>query len=308
MVAVHAQHASAGTASTVHDHSHYDPYAAHMRLLREHARELSSGAEEFLTAEVAFDLLAAGQVVNCTIGPRTTGFHSAGVQGRVRSREPGWNVFTGQPIDDVDQGVEPSCSVATVLGIRRRTNELVVSVDAAPSAAMSGNAALIDFTNPSGTYQLACTITQVRLTWEVRLVLSVQQATRVQLRRFARIPALLPVLHLEVRLPSGDAFTTNGEIVDLSLGGLGLLVSEPLLHGAHVGIAVDLPGRSGRLVARGRIVVPPGPAEARAGIRPKAGLGYRRGIQFAPLAEHDLNRLRQALYRRQVELTRLRIA
>jgi hypothetical protein len=96
-----------------------------------------------------------------------------------------------------------------------------------------------------------------------------------------------------------------GEIVDVSLGGMGVLVAEALPGGTRLRADFELPGRFGRLVVGGQVVTPPGPAEARSGVKPALRLVYRRGVAFDPLPADDLRRLQRALYYRQVELRRL---
>ena len=95
--------------------------------------------------------------------------------------------------------------------------------------------------------------------------------------------------------------------MDLSLGGLGLLVDEPFLADARVRLTFDLPGRFGELTVNGRVVPPPGPAEARTSHRDLEGarLAYRRGVVLDPLSIDELRTLQRALYHRQVELRRL---
>jgi hypothetical protein len=229
-------------------------------------------------------LLAEGQYLNCSLPgkpelggeplPRQVE-RSAAATDEVRRCVARVLVCTGQQI-----GVRPELPVE-----RFPTGESVV----------------LDFTDSSGTYFLETTVVAAHAGIEQRVVLDVRRAALVQLRRFVRVPVLITPLRLEV-LRDGWR-PVAGQVLDVSVGGLGLLVAEPLEAGSSLRAEIDLPGRYGKLVVTGEVVAPPGPAEGRAERVGSAPL-YRRGVAFAPLAMEDLHRLQRALYARQVELRR----
>jgi hypothetical protein len=164
---------------------------------------------------------------------------------------------------------------------------------------------VLDFTDVTGTYSLFGAVSEVRGTDGCSLVIRCRRAMRVQLRRFVRVPVLISPAVMEVQSAPDAWRAVSGEIVDVSLGGIGLLVAEPLSAGAQVHVEFELPGRFGRLSVYGRVVEPPGPAEAHATHRVAGRLAHRRGVAFEPLDVEDLRRLQRALYHRQVELRRL---
>ncbi|MGH2369542.1 MAG: PilZ domain-containing protein, partial [Chloroflexota bacterium] len=194
--------------------------------------------------------------------------------------------------------------------------ELIVAPDALPRWVIRGHQIAVDFTDVSGTYHVAGPVQDARPGPDATLVITVRWAMRVQLRRFVRVPVLITPEHLEAQDQSGVSGTpgewhaVTGQIIDVSLGGIGLVVGEPLAGGTRLHAEFELPGRFGLLAISGQVVTPPGPAEARTSAQArltKAALRpvYRRGVAFDPLGADDLRRLQRALYHRQVALRRL---
>jgi hypothetical protein len=283
-------------------------HQAHARLLEEQPTARSGDA---ISVADALELLAGGQLVNCAVGPSArpgrilsghgithTAAQIAADLGRALG-VPSELLLNGR------QGQEIESSAAEVLTILREECQLVLSLDVPLRSIEPGYAAVVAFTNASGTYYLAGVVSAVHEGGHALLRLRVRDASTVQLRRFVRVPALIAAQDVEVEWAPGQWRPLHGEIVDLSLGELGLLVNEPLFGEARVRLSFDLPGRFGVLSVTGRVIEPPGPAEAVSGRRRDAGFIHRRGVTFDPLSVDDLRRLQRALYHRQVELRRM---
>ncbi len=203
---------------------------------------------------------------------------------------------------DAGRGVRVA---AEVLVVHPEQHELAVGPGSLPISIAPGDPVLIDFTDVSGTYQLLTAITTIYPGIAVALALVARWAVRTQLRRFVRVPVTIPLDSFEVQGTGGTWYPVAAQVIDLSLGGMGLLVGEPLAAGTRVRATVPLPGRFGPITVSGHVVAPPGPAEARDGVRHLSGQLVRRGVSFEPLPNEDLQRLQRALYQRQVELRRL---
>lgn len=268
-----------------------------------------SGAPLDISEAIA--LLESGQVVNCAVGPEVT------AQG-VRAIEAGEDsprriAFALARTLGVSAGLlrewnpEPhvTLSAAEVLATGPARQYVSLLLDEPVDSVLDGDSAVIDFTDVTGTYYLAGVVSSVGTTARPRVTVQVHSATLVQLRRFVRVPVLISPLCIEVQPAPGCWRELRGEIIDVSLGGLGLLVDEPVMDGVRIRLELELPGRFGILKVTGRVVPPPGPAEALVGQRRGAGLAHRRGVAFDPLWIEDLRRLQRALYYRQVELRRL---
>ncbi len=296
-----------------------DVHRAHARMLEEHPTGVGG---ELIQIDLAFDLLQSGQVVNCAIGAAASPEHSIerhweGLPHSASSIEadvgPSLGVspellLAGKPRTDVE------LAAAEVLVVNSPSREIILGPDTLPDTIAPGLPAVVDFTDATGTYYLAGQVVSAGTGPRPRLALRVRQATLVQLRRFVRVPVLIAPYVLEVQVRPGEWRPVRGEIIDISLGGVGLLVEEPLLEDVHMRIEFELPGRFGDLAMHGRVVPPPGPAEAQSGARRTAitsrpaaetPLAHRRGVAFHPLTIDDLRRLQRALYFRQVELRRL---
>jgi hypothetical protein len=296
------QRQAAATGSAVPDQT------LHARLLEEQPTALSG---EAISVADALELVAGGQLVNCAIGPAVRPgqlLAGGGVTPTAAQIAAELGRSLGVPSElllEGRQGDELESSAAEVLTVLRDERELVLGLDVALREVAPGYAAVVDFTDASGTYYLAGVVAAVNEGGHAMLRLRVRDASRVQLRRFVRVPAHIAAQQMEVQAAPGQWRELHGAIVDLSLGGLGLLVDEPLSAEARVRLRFELPGRFGELAVNGRVIVPPGPAEAVAGRRRNAGFIHRRGVTFDPLSVDDLRRLQRALYYRQVELRRL---
>jgi hypothetical protein len=255
------------------------PRVEHARLLEE--RVTPSGGET-LPVPQALELLKSGQFVNFCLGE-------------------------GPAVPDgAAAGARERCA-AEVLTVDEPAGELILARQSLPASLEAGTGCRVDFTAASGTYHLAGTVARLGSIEHPYVALHIHGATHVQLRRFVRVPVSIQPRRLQV-VEAGGAFRElTGEIIDVSLGGLGLLVSEPLGAGVHLRVEFELPGRGGLITVQGRIVTPPGPAEAQVGADapPAKRSSYRRGLEFDPLTVDDLRRLQRALYYRQVELRRL---
>ncbi len=283
---------------------------AHARMLEERQTAASG---ELLDAADALTLLQSGQLLNLAIGPHAVPGQILRGGAVTRSAAeiaaelgrslgvPSELVLGGQQRDETET------AAAEVLTVVRERAEVMLGLDTLPPAE-EGFPAVIDFTDATGTYYLAGTVLSLgggAGTSRPRLTVKVRQASLVQLRRFVRVPVLISPYSIDVQTAPGQSHAVRGEIVDVSLGGLGLLVDQPLLDESRITVHFELPGRFGDLTVRGRVVEPPGPAEAHAGQRRAAGLAHRRGISFDPLTIDELRTLQRALYHRQVELRRL---
>jgi hypothetical protein len=285
---------------------------AHARMLEE--RPTAASGEQ-LAVEDALYLLQGGQLVNLAVGPHAT-------PGRVLSGSAltptaaqiaaDLGRALGVPSELVIEGkqaAETEIAAAEVLTVSHERGEVIVGLDVLPHGVEPGFPGVIDVTDATGTYYLAGEVASLGVSEapasRPRLSLRVRQASLVQLRRFVRVPVLISPYALEVQAAPGQWRPVRGEIVDLSLGGLGLLAEEPLLGEVRVRVSFELPGRFGQLSVTGRVVEPPGPAEAHAGRRRGAGLAHRRGVSLDPLGIEDLRTLQRSLYHRQVELRRL---
>ena len=254
---------------------------AHARMIEESP---TGATGEAITVGSVLEMLESGQVVNCTVGDDA----ASTAQTRLST------------VDEVARR-----RAAEVLAMNQPSAEIVLAIEPGPLTFLAKQRAVIDFTDATGTYCLTGTITEASVDHKQRLTVVARSASLVQLRRFVRVPVLIPLDSLLVQAAPGEWRTVNAELVDLSLGGLGLLVSEPMFEDAHVQASFELPGRFGELNVRGRVVCPPGPAEARVAGRLRNALAYRRGVAFDPLSAEDLRRLQRALYYRQVELRKL---
>jgi len=273
-------------------------------------RPTSASGDRLETAD-ALQLLQSGQLVNLATGPHAT-------PGRVFDRD-GISLVAAQIAADLGralgvptelimdgrQGLEVETAAAEVLVAHPERGDIVLGLDQAVDGIEIGFPAVIDFTDVTGTYYLAGTVTELHPDSRPRISVRAGQASLVQLRRFVRVPVLISPDAIEVQSAPGQWRNVRGEIVDVSLGGLGLLVDEPLLSEGHIRVEFELPGRFGVLRVGGRVVPPPGPAEAATSRRRGGGLAHRRGVSFDPLGIEDLRRLQRALYHRQVELRRL---
>jgi hypothetical protein len=284
-----------------------DLHRAHARMLEERP----TGVEgEVLDLPLSLGLLQTGQLVNCAIGPNARpGRHSV----PDAASSPDAAVAAKLLLSSSPRkGVE--ITAAEVLVVNAQRAEVILGSDSLTDTIVSGLPAVIDFTDATGTYYLAGVVKSAHSAPRPNLVVRIRQATLVQLRRFVRVPVLITPYTLEVQLTPGAWLPVRGEIVDISLGGLGLLVDTPLLGDVHARVEFELPGRFGDLLVRGRVVTPPGPAEAQTGVRKQgytqrsrqgAFLAHRRGIALDPLTLDDLRRLQRSLYHRQVELRRV---
>ena len=268
-------------------------HAAHARLLEE--RPTSTAGEPY-PVRLALQALEGGQVVNCAAGPVV---HSV-------EESAGDSAFLAR------LGLRPRRRVerwgGEVLDVQMEVGRLLVGLPHLPPGVEVGHPAAVDFTDVTGTYHILGRVEALReASRGACLVVACRRATRVQMRRFVRVPVRIVPQAMEMRVAPGEWRTLTGHVIDLSLGGLGLLVSEPLPADTLVRVTLDLPGRCGPLAVRGRVVEPPGPAEARASAPTgsRAPAVYRRGLELEPLAVDDLRQLQRALYRRQVELRRL---
>ncbi|HEU5317848.1 MAG TPA: PilZ domain-containing protein [Chloroflexota bacterium] len=285
---------------------------AHARMLEERPTAASG---ERLDVEDVLQLVYGGQVVNLAVGPHAIpgrvfggGMHSpsaaqiAADLGRALG-VPSELVLEGK------QAAETEISAAEVLTVSHERGEVIVGLDSLPHGVEPGFPGVAEFTDATGTYYLAGEVASLGVSdapaSRPRLSLRVRQASVVQLRRFVRVPVLISPYALDVQAAPGQWRPVRGEIVDLSLGGLGLLVEEPLIGEARIRVTFELPGRFGQISVTGRVVEPPGPAEAHAGQRRGAGLAHRRGVSLDPLGIEDLRTLQRSLYHRQVELRRL---
>jgi len=284
---------------------------AHARMLEERPTAASG---EALPVEDSLHLLQGGQLVNLATGPNAAPGRilSSGVPSRSAAQIAAeLGLALGVPSELVLDGTqlqETEISAAEVLTVSFERGEVILGFDSAPRGVQSGHPAVIDFTDATGTYYLAGSVSNVldgNGHGRPHATVLVRHASLVQLRRFVRVPVLISPFSLEIQSRPEEWRAARGEIVDLSLGGLGLLVDEPLFEDARVRLTFELPGRFGDLTVTGRVVPPPGPAEAHAGHRPGARLAYRRGVVLDPLSIEDLKRLQRALYHRQVELRRL---
>ena len=281
---------------------------AHARLLEEQPTALSGDS---IAVADALDLLAGGQLVNCAAGPAERPgriLAGRGITHTAAQIAADLGRALGVPSElllEGRQGQEIESSAAEVLTVLRDDGELVLSLDVPLRSIEPGFAAVVDFTNASGTYYLAGVVSAVHEGGHALLRLRVRDDSAVQLRRFVRVPALIPAQDVEVQSAPGQWRPLHAEVVDLSLGGLGLLVNEPLFGEARVRLRFELPGRFGVLSVTGRVIEPPGPAEAVSGRRREAGFIHRRGVTFDPLSVDDLRRLQRALYHRQVEIRRM---
>ena len=273
----------------------------------------TAASGELLDAADALTLLQSGQLLNLAVGPHAdpgqllpggaitrSAAQIAAELGRSLG-VPTELVLSGQ------QRAETETAAAEVLTVARERAEVMLGLDTLPPVD-EGFPAVIDFTDATGTYYLAGSVVALggaEGTSRPRVTVKVRQASLVQLRRFVRVPVLISPYSIDVQTAPGKSRAVRGEIVDVSLGGLGLLVDEPLVDESRITVHFELPGRFGDLTVRGRVVEPPGPAEAHAGQRRAAGLAYRRGVSFDPLTIDELRTLQRALYHRQVELRRL---
>ncbi len=266
------------------------PALAHARMLQE--RPTGASGERVAVAR-ALSLLESGQFVNCTLAPGLF------LPEAPAPLEVPRLVLAGS---DAGRGVRVA---AEVLVVHPEQHELAVGPGSLPISIAPGDPVLIDFTDVSGTYQLLTAITTIYPGIAVALALVARWAVRTQLRRFVRVPVTIPLDSFEVQGTGGTWYPVAAQVIDLSLGGMGLLVGEPLAAGTRVRATVPLPGRFGPIAVSGHVVAPPGPAEARDGVRHLSGQLVRRGVSFEPLPNEDLQRLQRALYQRQVELRRL---
>lgn len=270
------------------------PTLAHARMLQE--RPTAAGGERVAVAQ-ALSLLTSGQFVNGTF---TSGHSLPEALGPVEVPRLG--------LADLEAGPAAERSVrvaAEVLIVHPEEQELTLGLGSLPVVVSPGDQVLIDFTDVSGTYQLLATSATIHPGILVALALVVRWAVRRQLRRFVRVPVTIPLDSFEAQQEDGTWRMVAAQVIDLSLGGMGLLVGEPLAAGTRVRATVPLPGRFGPMGISGHVVAPPGPAEARDGVRHLSGQLVRRGIAFEPLPNEELQRLQRALYQRQVELRRL---
>ena len=286
---------------------------AHARMLEERQTRASGDA---LPLADALTLLQSGQLVNLAAGPEAAPGRilTSGVSSRSAAEiaaELGRSLgVPSELVLDGRQGEETEITAAEVLTIDHAASEIFLGFDEPPLGVHVDYPAVIDFTDATGTYYLAGTVTEVHDGaggFRPRANVRVRHASLVQLRRFVRVPVLISPLSLEVQQGPDRWHAARGEIIDLSLGGLGLLVDEPFFADARVRVTFELPGRYGDLTVSGRVVPPPGPAEAHAGPRGGDGarLAHRRGVALDPLSIDDLRTLQRALYHRQVELRRL---
>ncbi|MBI3970401.1 MAG: PilZ domain-containing protein [Chloroflexi bacterium] len=273
MVAISVRGVS--SAAGIPDVSHASQ-AAHARMLREAPVD---GPGEVIEAAAALELLDNGQVINCTL--------------------------TG---DRLLVGAPPPLDAAEVLAIDAPAGQVSLFPERLIRSMMPFQKVQLDFTDTSGTYLLKGVISRIVTDAAPYIVVDVRETRLRQLRRFVRVPVLIGPERFEVQAAPdgfGEWRATSGEIVDISVGGVGLLVGEPLETGARVRLEFELPGRFGNMVVFGRIVPPPGPAEARTQPRREQRLAIRRGVMFEPLSAGELRRLQRALYHRQVQLRRL---
>ena len=286
---------------------------AHARMLEE--RQTPPSGDALALADALF-LLQSGQLVNLAAGPDaapgrmlTSGGSSPSAAAIAAELGRALGVPTELVLDG-KQADETEITAAEILTIDHARSEVFLGFDSPPHGVRVDYPAVIDFTDATGTYYLAGTVTVVHDGaggFRPRANVRIRHASLVQLRRFVRVPVLISPLSLEVQDGPNRWHATRGEIVDLSLGGLGLLVDEPFFADARVRLTFELPGRFGDLAVSGRVVPPPGPAEAHAATRGPDGtrLAYRRGVAFDPLSIDDLRTLQRSLYHRQVELRRL---
>ncbi|HET7768635.1 MAG TPA: PilZ domain-containing protein [Chloroflexota bacterium] len=286
---------------------------AHARMLEERQTPASGDA---LPLADALHLLQSGQLVNFAAGPNaapgrilTSGVPSPSAAQIAAELGRSLGVPTELVLDG-RQGEETEITAAEVLTIDHAAGEIFLGFDEAPHGVSVDFPAVIDFTDATGTYYLAGSVTVVHDGsggFRPRANVRVRHASLVQLRRFVRVPVLISPLSLEVQDTPSHWHAVRGEIIDLSLGGLGLLAEEPFFAGARIRVTFELPGRYGDLTVTGRVVPPPGPAEAHTGPRggDEARLAYRRGVALDPLPIDDLRTLQRALYHRQVELRRM---
>jgi hypothetical protein len=281
---------------------------AHARMLEENPTPASG---DTLDLHDGLTLLQSGQIVNLAVGPHADPgrlFHASGLSLDAARIAADLGRSLGVPTELILEGRQANeleTSAAEVLTTTFERNEVILGLDAPFHGVEIGYPAVIDFTDATGTYYLAGEVTLVHSSGYPRISVKVRQASLVQLRRFVRVPVAISPLQMDVQAAPGQWHPVRGEIIDISLGGLGLLVDQPLLPQARFRLEFELPGRFGDLSITGRVITPPGPAEARASQRRGAGLAHRRGIAFDPLSIEDLRRLQRALYHRQVELRRL---
>ena len=286
---------------------------AHARMLEE--RQTPASGDSLPLAD-ALLLLQSGQLVNFAAGPNaapgrilTSGVPSPSAAQIAADLSRSLGV-PAELVLDGRQAQETEIAAAEVLTIDTARSEVFLGFDDAPHGVQVDYPAVVDFTDATGTYYLAGTITAVHDGtggFRPRANVRISHASLVQLRRFVRVPVLISPLTLDVQDGPDRWHAVRGEIVDLSLGGLGLLVDEPFFGDARVRVSFELPGRYGDLTVTGRVVPPPGPAEAHTAPRGGDGprLAYRRGVALDPLSIDDLRTLQRALYHRQVELRRL---
>ena len=261
-------------------------------------------------------LLQSGQLVNFAAGPNaapgrilTLGVPSQSAAEIAAELGRSLGVPTELVLDG-KQAQETEIAAAEVLTIDHARSEIFLGFDTPPIGLAVDYPAVIDFTDATGTYYLAGSVTSLHDGsggYRPRANVRVRHASLVQLRRFVRVPVLISPFSIEVQDAPDRWHAVRGEIIDLSLGGLGLLVDEPFFADARVRVTFELPGRFGDLTVTGRVVPPPGPAEALTGPRGGDGvrLAYRRGVALDPLSMDELRTLQRALYHRQVELRRL---
>lgn len=190
-----------------------------------------------------------------------------------------------------------------VVNVNSEASQLLLTTNQLPDVADYRAPVRLDFTDMVGTYFIEGTLDTIhRERLSPTVTTGLYRATLVQLRRFVRVPVRITPRIVEIERESGKWAPIHVDILDLSVGGMGMLAPQPVPHGARIQATFPLPGRLGELLVRGRIVVPPGIVEARGGARRRT---YRFGMEFSPLENENLKRLQRALHLRQLELRRI---
>ena len=268
------------TSSAVQDIPLSGPAPDHVR--QAHARMLSESLSDRagypFPVQATLDLLVPGVYVNCTI---------VGVVGA-----------ESLPAESAPR------YAAEVIAKSADGPTLLVRPEAPDEDLPLVRVVEVDFTEPSGTYRLAGAVGHVTHGASPCLSITVTDAYQVQLRRFVRVSLHETPIRLDVQEGAEHWRPVHGQIIDFSVGGLGLLMDEPLHERAMLRVEFELPGKLGLITIRGMLILPAGPAESRAPGTMGRSFPFRRGIAFSPLSADDLKRLQRALYNRQVELRR----
>src|SRR5919197_3723983 len=199
-------------------------------------------------------LLVPGQLVTCTVEERP----KSPLLQRLA-------MYASAPEDTITSVA--ACVVDVDLG----TEEVVLLAKALTDRVGAGQPLVADFTDAAGTYTLSGTVSPIHLDGMACLVLAVQRASEVQMRRHARVPVMILPQRAEIQYAAGAWRPVLVEIVDLASGGLGLRSAELLRAGSQLHIEFELPGQQAKLAVTGRVAA----AAAAA-----AGQPRRYGVAF----------------------------